>query len=52
MQDMDITAWLNPYMDGQGHLVMPKICIGTGVGDYKHYVERRNARMTSMVLGR
>jgi unsaturated rhamnogalacturonyl hydrolase len=29
------------YMNGQGHLVMPKICIGTGVGDYKHYVERQ-----------
>ncbi|GAB6931434.1 unsaturated rhamnogalacturonyl hydrolase [Paenibacillus sp. JCM 10914] len=28
------------YFNEQGHLVMPDICIGTGVGDYKHYVER------------
>ncbi|MCF6408429.1 glycoside hydrolase family 88/105 protein [Pseudalkalibacillus salsuginis] len=26
--------------DSEGLFVMPEICIGTGVGDYKHYVER------------
>lgn len=29
------------YRNDQGNLVMPQICIGTGVGDYKHYVERQ-----------
>lgn len=29
------------YRNDKGHLVMPQICIGTGVGDYKHYVERQ-----------
>ncbi|NMO96225.1 glycoside hydrolase family 88/105 protein [Paenibacillus lemnae] len=28
------------YYSESGKLVMPEICIGTGVGDYKHYVER------------
>lgn len=29
------------YYNELGHLVMPRICIGTGVGDYRHYVERQ-----------
>ncbi|MGG1879260.1 glycoside hydrolase family 88/105 protein [Paenibacillus campinasensis] len=28
------------YNNDKGLLVLPEICIGTGVGDYKHYVER------------
>lgn len=26
--------------DSDGGLVMPRICIGTGVGDYEHYIKR------------
>lgn len=26
--------------DDNGHFVMPEICIGTGVGDYEHYINR------------
>ncbi|GIQ70542.1 glycoside hydrolase 105 family protein [Xylanibacillus composti] len=28
------------YRDAAGRLIMPDICIGTGVGDYAHYVAR------------
>ncbi len=28
------------YEDDQGKLIVPDICIGTGVGDYAHYVAR------------
>ncbi|SDJ77811.1 glycoside hydrolase family 88/105 protein [Sediminibacillus albus] len=26
--------------DAQGHFIMPEICIGTGVGDFAHYINR------------
>ena len=26
--------------DGKGGVIMPRICIGTGVGDYQHYFDR------------
>ncbi|GIO93360.1 MULTISPECIES: glycoside hydrolase family 88 protein [Paenibacillus] len=28
------------YYNERGQLIMPDICIGTGVGDYRHYVQR------------
>ena len=28
------------YLNNNGQLILPGICIGTGVGDYKHYVGR------------
>ena len=30
--------------DAEGRLVLPDICIGTGVGDYAHYIARPVSR--------
>ena len=26
--------------DGKGGIILPRICVGTGVGDYQYYIER------------